>query len=148
MSWRELLKAGSVPPVLLGGIAAAGAGRVWLQDFGGAVPLLGAGCVRRRADPGGRFPFHGFQGGRFCRAGAGAAGGLSRSRSPFWTVVIAVLATASMIVGNVLALAQRNIKRLLAYSSIAQAGYILIGVAAGNAAWARPGRCITWLLTW
>jgi NADH-quinone oxidoreductase subunit N len=50
----------------------------------------------------------------------------------FWMVVIAVLATASMILGNVLALVQRNIKRLLAYSSIAQAGYILVGVAAGN----------------
>lgn len=36
----------------------------------------------------------------------------------------------SMTVGNVLALSQRNIKRLLAYSSIAQAGYVLIGVAA------------------
>ncbi len=38
-----------------------------------------------------------------------------------------------MFVGNLLALAQKNIKRLLAYSSIAQAGYILIGVAANSA---------------
>jgi len=37
-----------------------------------------------------------------------------------------------MIVGNFLALAQKNIKRLLAYSSIAQAGYILIGVASNS----------------
>ncbi len=37
-----------------------------------------------------------------------------------------------MFVGNLLALAQKNIKRLLAYSSIAQAGYILIGVAANT----------------
>jgi NADH-quinone oxidoreductase subunit N len=51
----------------------------------------------------------------------------------FWTLVVAILATASMIIGNILALAQRNIKRLLAYSSIAQAGYILIGVAAHSA---------------
>ncbi len=49
-----------------------------------------------------------------------------------WTLLIAILATASMFVGNLLALAQRNIKRLLAYSSIAQAGYILIGVAANS----------------
>jgi NADH-quinone oxidoreductase subunit N len=48
----------------------------------------------------------------------------------FWTLVVAILAAASMIIGNILALTQRNIKRLLAYSSIAQAGYILIGVAA------------------
>ena len=42
----------------------------------------------------------------------------------------AVMAVVSMTLGNVLALSQRNIKRLLAYSSIAQAGYTLIGVAA------------------
>jgi NADH-quinone oxidoreductase subunit N len=49
-----------------------------------------------------------------------------------WSLVIAVLATVSMLVGNYLALAQKSVKRLLAYSSIAQAGYILIGVAAGS----------------
>jgi NADH-quinone oxidoreductase subunit N len=51
---------------------------------------------------------------------------------PLWQIMAMVLATASMFVGNLLALAQKNIKRLLAYSSIAQAGYILIGVAAGT----------------
>jgi len=49
---------------------------------------------------------------------------------PSWTTVIAILAVVSMTVGNLLALAQSNIKRLLAYSSIAHAGYVLIGVAA------------------
>ena len=49
---------------------------------------------------------------------------------PYWAVILAVVATVTMIVGNTLALAQKNVKRLLAYSSIAQAGYILIGVAA------------------
>jgi NADH-quinone oxidoreductase subunit N len=49
-----------------------------------------------------------------------------------WTLMVAVLAAASMIVGNVLAIVQKNIKRLLAYSSVAQAGYILAGVAAGS----------------
>ena len=48
----------------------------------------------------------------------------------FWVQLTAAMATISMILGNVLALSQRNIKRLLAYSSIAQAGYTLIGVAA------------------
>ena len=47
--------------------------------------------------------------------------------------VLAVIAAGSMIVGNVTAVAQNNIKRMLAYSSIAHAGYILAGVAAGNA---------------
>jgi NADH-quinone oxidoreductase subunit N len=48
----------------------------------------------------------------------------------YWGAIIAALATATMTLGNVLALAQRNIKRLLAYSSIAHAGYALIGVVA------------------
>ena len=47
-----------------------------------------------------------------------------------WSLLLAVIATASMILGNVMALSQKNLKRLLAYSSIAQAGYMLIGLAA------------------
>jgi NADH-quinone oxidoreductase subunit N len=46
------------------------------------------------------------------------------------SAVIASVATLTMIVGNVVAIAQRNIKRMLAYSSIAHAGYILVGVVA------------------
>ncbi len=49
-----------------------------------------------------------------------------------WSLVIAILAVLSMLIGNILALSQTNLKRLLAYSSIAQAGYVLIGVSAGN----------------
>ena len=47
-----------------------------------------------------------------------------------WTLIFAVLAAITMTVGNLLALPQTNIKRLLAYSSIAHAGYALIGVVA------------------
>ena len=43
-----------------------------------------------------------------------------------------VTGAASMILGNVVAITQRNVKRLLAYSSIAHAGYIMIGFAAAN----------------
>ncbi|MDQ3698300.1 MAG: NADH-quinone oxidoreductase subunit N [Gemmatimonadota bacterium] len=43
------------------------------------------------------------------------------------------LAVVTMVVGNVVALAQRNIKRLLAYSSIAHAGYLLVGLVTGTA---------------
>ena len=45
-----------------------------------------------------------------------------------WQPIIAVLAVLSMVVGNVVALAQTSLKRLLAYSSIAHAGYLLVGV--------------------
>lgn len=49
---------------------------------------------------------------------------------PSWVIVMAILSVISMTLGNLLALAQSNIKRLLAYSSIAHAGYALIGVTA------------------
>ncbi len=46
-----------------------------------------------------------------------------------WVSVVAILAAMSMIVGNLLAIPQRDIKRMLAYSGIAQAGYALVGIA-------------------
>ncbi len=45
---------------------------------------------------------------------------------------LAILAVASMVIGNVVAISQSNIKRMLAYSSIAHAGYMLIGITAGS----------------
>jgi len=48
----------------------------------------------------------------------------------YWGPLLGVVSVFTMTIGNTLALAQRNIKRLLAYSSIAQAGYALIGLAA------------------
>jgi NADH-quinone oxidoreductase subunit N len=49
-----------------------------------------------------------------------------------WSQVLWVLAVLTMTVGNITALRQDNIKRVLAYSSIAHAGYALVGFAAGN----------------
>ncbi|MBY6275898.1 NADH-quinone oxidoreductase subunit N [Symbiobacterium thermophilum] len=49
-----------------------------------------------------------------------------------WALIWALAAAASMTVGNLVALQQSNIKRMMAYSSIAQAGYILVGVAASG----------------
>lgn len=49
-----------------------------------------------------------------------------------WGGVVVLLAMLTMTVGNVIAIAQTNIKRMLAYSSIAHAGYVLIGLAAAN----------------
>jgi NADH-quinone oxidoreductase subunit N len=50
--------------------------------------------------------------------------------APDWINLLAIISVITMTLGNVLAIAQKNIKRLLAYSSIAHAGYILIGVVA------------------
>ena len=47
-----------------------------------------------------------------------------------WVALLSALSVVTMTLGNVLAIVQHNIKRMLAYSSIAQAGYVLIGVVA------------------
>lgn len=47
-----------------------------------------------------------------------------------WSMIIAVLAAITMTVGNLVAIVQTNIKRLFGYSSIAQAGYLMVGLAA------------------
>ena len=49
-----------------------------------------------------------------------------------WRILFYALAVITMIVGNIAALTQGNIKRMLAYSSIAHAGYLMIGVVAGT----------------
>ena len=47
-----------------------------------------------------------------------------------WAIMFAVLAAIGMTVGNIVAIPQTNIKRMLGYSSIAQAGYLILGIAA------------------
>jgi NADH-quinone oxidoreductase subunit N len=54
-------------------------------------------------------------------------------RAGAWVPVAAFLATITMLAGNLMALPQQNTKRLLAYSGIAQIGYMLVGVAAASA---------------
>ncbi len=49
-----------------------------------------------------------------------------------WVTIVAILAALTMILGNIVAVSQTNLKRMLAYSSIAHAGYILMDVASGN----------------
>src|SRR5207248_9791509 len=55
-----------------------------------------------------------------------------RAYAPAWVPIIAVIAAASMLLGTLAALAQGNVKRLLAYSAIAHAGYALLGVLTDN----------------
>ena len=51
-----------------------------------------------------------------------------------WALVMAILAAVTIIVGNLVAIPQTNVKRMLAYSSIAQAGYILVGLITASEA--------------
>ena len=59
-----------------------------------------------------------------------------------WVAPIAGLSAVSMTLGNLLALPQRNIKRMLAYSSISHAGFLLMGVAAHRGDFGAPGLLI------
>ena len=63
-----------------------------------------------------------------------------------WTAVLWVLAALTMTLGNVVAIAQSNLKRMLAYSSIAHVGYMLVGLVAGGAAGA--GAVLFYLLAY
>ncbi|AFV03308.1 NADH-ubiquinone oxidoreductase chain N [Dehalobacter sp. UNSWDHB] len=51
-----------------------------------------------------------------------------------WTYILAIMAAMTMVIGNIAAIPQTNIKRMLAYSSIAQAGYIITGIIAMSSA--------------
>jgi proton-translocating NADH-quinone oxidoreductase chain N len=64
---------------------------------------------------------------------------------PIWVTLLSGLAVATVIGGNLLALVQQNVKRMLAYSSISHAGYALIGVVA--AARGEPSGCLGALLS-
>ena len=59
------------------------------------------------------------------------------SEGEVWTIAIAVIACVSLAVGNVAALVQRNLKRMLAYSSVSHAGFMLIAIAANSELGAR-----------
>ncbi len=54
------------------------------------------------------------------------------SMKPEWTAMLWVLAVLTMTIGNIIAISQTNIKRMLAYSSISHAGYALVGMVAAN----------------
>jgi NADH-quinone oxidoreductase subunit N len=60
--------------------------------------------------------------------------GALSSQQANWRPIIWVLAVLTLLVGSVLALAQKDLKRMLAYSSISQAGYVLVGVQAASSA--------------
>ncbi len=51
-----------------------------------------------------------------------------QSFEPYWSTILIIIAILTMAVGNILAIVQKNIKRMLAYSSIAHAGYILLAI--------------------
>jgi NADH-quinone oxidoreductase subunit N len=72
--------------------------------------------------------------GKIVLVGFGAVHGNSgwHAMAAGWSPVLAVLAALSILIGNLVALAQTNVRRLLAYSAVAHAGYTLLGLIAGS----------------
>ena len=112
----------------------ARAGRARLQDRRGAVSHVGAGRLRgraaRRSSPGCRSR-------RRPPASSSIIRLYSRASAPsalVWLPAVAALAGMTIVAGNLMAIPQRNIKRLLAYSGIAHIGYMLMGLAAISSA--------------
>jgi NADH-quinone oxidoreductase subunit N len=68
----------------------------------------------------------------FAAGFAGGSQGLGSDLHATWLTALAVIAAVTMTVGNVIAISQKNIKRMLAYSSIAHAGYALVGFVTGE----------------
>src|SRR5580704_7447130 len=84
-------------------------------------------------------------------AGAYASGTSNAPNEGFigpWTLVVTVLSLASMLAGNLAALAQISVRRLLAYSAIAHAGYILLGLAFFSRSNASAAAILYYILTY
>ena len=58
-----------------------------------------------------------------------------------WAPLVWLVAAATMIVGTVVGVAQTSVKRMLAYSSIAHGGYLLVALISAGEAWARAPSC-------
>ena len=117
--------------LLLGHRAAARRSR--LQGRGRAVPHVDARRVPGRADAGDRVHGRRDEGRRVRGASCGCLLGSFELYRVDWRPAIWGLAVLSLLVGSIAALVQTDVKRMLAYSSIRHAGYILIGVQAATA---------------
>jgi NADH-quinone oxidoreductase subunit N len=90
----------------------------------------------------------GFAGVQSFDANHGVAGSLQAGFQGPWTIVLTVLSAASMVLGNLAALAQSSVRRLLAYSAIAHAGYILLALAFFSGSNASANAVLYYILTY
>ena len=109
--------------------AAAAPFHLWAPDVYQGAPLPSAALIASASKLAGLILFT-----RLLWSSAGpAAGSVSTLDTlPGWLPVLALLALASLLLGNIAALAQTNVRRLLAYSAIAHAGGLLLGVMAAG----------------
>ena len=117
--------------VAFGFKAAAAPFHLWAPDVYEGAPTSSAALIASASKLAGFTLFARL----FWREFGAVAGGVSSAHGePGWLPAVAVIAAVSMLIGNFGALAQSNVRRLLAYSAIAHAGNLLLGViAAGDA---------------
>ncbi len=100
---------------------------LWAPDAYQGAPTVSAGFIASSSKVASFFVF-----GQVAGLGLATAAGYGafRGYQPGWVPVLCVIAALSMIVGNVAAIAQTSVRRLLAYSAIGHAGYMLLGLIA------------------
>jgi NAD(P)H-quinone oxidoreductase subunit 2 len=108
------------------------AGHGGVQDRRRSFPPVDAGCLRGIPTPVVAFLSVGSKAAGFALA-LRLLVGCFESFDAQWKFLFTVLAVLSMVLGNVVALAQTSMKRMLAYSSIGQAGFVMIGLVCGTA---------------
>jgi NADH-quinone oxidoreductase subunit N len=131
---------GSPDPLLIAGIVLTLAGfafkvaavpfQLWAPDVYEGAPTAAAALIASGSKVAGVFILA-----RLLTAGLGHWAGSAGWTQflPGWAPVIALMAGASIVLGNITALVQSNVKRLLAYSAIAHGGYILLGLCSAKA---------------
>lgn len=121
--------------VAFGFKAAAAPFHLWAPDVYQGAPIPSAALIASASKLAGFTLFY-----RLLWPGLGAVAGSvsTASGSPGWLLPVAVVSAASMLIGNFAALAQRDVRRLLAYSAIAHAGALLLGIVAGGVAGPGP----------
>jgi NADH-quinone oxidoreductase subunit N len=103
---------------------------LWAPDAYQGAPTLSAGFIASSSKVASFFIFA-----QVVTVGLAmaAGGGAYRAWAPGWVPVLCAIAALSMIVGNLAAIAQTSVRRLLAYSAVGHAGYMLLGLIAHNA---------------
>lgn len=135
------LGAGSAEPILYVALVLVAAGlgfkiaaapfHLWAPDAYQGAPTASAAFIASGSKVASFFLL-----GKLLMVGLPAVAGAGgwRAFQAGWIPLIALMAGASMLVGNLAALSQTSLRRLLAYSAIAQAGYILVGLAGNQTA--------------
>lgn len=130
---------GSPDPLLIAGIVLTLAGfafkvaavpfQLWAPDVYEGAPTAAAALIASGSKVAGVFILA-----KLLTAGLGHWAGSAGWAQflPGWSPVIALMAAASIVLGNVTALVQSNVKRLLAYSAIAHGGYLLLGLCSAS----------------